>query len=487
MTALEREDLQGLLVRGYGKHPVARFVLLRVEDAAAARRWLASSLRQISAGDEMPTGPVLNVAFTGEGLEAFGLAPEIRSGFAPAFREGMTTEHRRRILGDRGASSPNTWRWGGPQNEPVHVMLLIYAVDEEALRPFLEEQISTIRASGMRMIRAPLTSRMLTSPEGWSKEHFGFHDGIAQPIIPEVKQVGDPANWVPAGEFILGYPNAYGRYTERPLVDASQDPEGILARDVHSDRKDFGRNGTYLVFRQIEQDVPAFWRFMRAHAGNGSAEGDAGAAIRLAAKMIGRWPSGASLVKSPERDDPTLSRDDDFGYHGIDPRGLACPIGAHVRRANTRDALEPDPGTKRSLEISNRHRILRRGRPYGNPLVPSLDPVEMLKKVSQALDGADDEARGLYFICCNANIGRQFEFIHQTWINNPKFGGLYEDVDPLIGDRNPYGQGATTTFTEQAAPVRKRVRNLPEFVRVRGGAYFFLPGIRALRFLSAIS
>lgn len=480
MTILERADLQGLLVRGYGEQPAASFVLLHVEDAAPAKRWLASRLPQITAGDRKPIDTSLNVALTYAGFEALGVAPETLAGFSPEFREGMTTEHRRRILGDHGASDPAAWRWGGPRNETVHVMLLLYAADEAALERFVDEQAASFPGGGIRRIGPPLTSHLLTSPQGWSKEHFGFHDGIAQPVIPELKKKGDRSNWVPAGEFILGYPNAYGQYTERPLVDPARDPGNVLANDLQgSGQRDLGVNGTYLVFRQLEQDVPGFWAFMSEASKNGAASEDASAPIRLAAKMMGRWPSGAPLVKSPDADDAGLSGDDDFGFHHTDPHGFACPIGAHIRRANTRDALDPGPGTERSLAISNRHRILRRGRPYGTPVALSLEPAEMLEKEA-------DGERGLYFICCSGNISRQFEFIHHTWINNPKFGGLYEDVDPIIGDRNPYGQGLTTTFTEPAAPVRKRVKNVPAFVTVRGGSYFFMPGLRALRYLSSM-
>jgi deferrochelatase/peroxidase EfeB len=189
--------------------------------------------------------------------------------------------------------------------------------------------------------------------------------------------------------------------------------------------------------------------------------------------MVGRWTSGAPLVLAPEEDNPDLADANDFDYARADPYGYRCPIGAHIRRAHPRDSLDPEPGSARSIALDKRHRLLRRGREYGPPL-----PVE--EALSARAPAAADEDRGLHFICISANIARQFEFVHHTWINNPKFDGLYDDADPLLGAHHPYGG----TFTVQARPVRTRITDLPRFVHVRGGAYFFLPGIRALRYLA---
>ena len=176
---------------------------------------------------------------------------------------------------------------------------------------------------------------------------------------------------------------------------------------------------------------------------------------------------------SPDHDDPHLSGANDFAYHASDPFGDRCPVGAHVRRANPRDSLDPDPGSRASVAINKRHRILRRGRSYG----PRITVEEALR------DGEDsDDPRGLHFLCLNANIARQFEFIQHTWVNDPKFAGLYDDPDPLVGARS----GARGDVTIQERPVRTRLRAMPEFTSVRGGAYFFLPGIRALRYLATL-
>jgi deferrochelatase/peroxidase EfeB len=148
-----------------------------------------------------------------------------------------------------------------------------------------------------------------------------------------------------------------------------------------------------------------------------------------------------------------------------------------VRRSNPRDSLDPDPGTQKSIDVGNRHRLLRRGREYGPPTAP--------EGLATGIDdgGIDDgRERGLHFVCLSASIARQFEFIQRTWVNNPKFSGLYEDADPLVGSR----RAGADSFSIQGQPVRTRLTGLPQFVTVRGGAYFFLPGIRAIRYLASL-
>jgi Dyp-type peroxidase family len=200
--------------------------------------------------------------------------------------------------------------------------------------------------------------------------------------------------------------------------------------------------------------------------------------------MVGRWRSGAPLVKTWNADDPRLAFDDDFTYQRDDPHGLRCPIGAHIRRTNPRDALDPDPGTQRSVDINKRHRIIRRGRPYGPPVTEPIEPIDP-QRIIDAGPGYDHADRGIFFMCFNANITRQFEFIQESWLNNRKFAGLCADTDPLMGDRA--GESSTTaSFTIPSEPVRWRVTGLPQFVHARGGAYFFMPGGRALRFLSLL-
>lgn len=233
------------------------------------------------------------------------------------------------------------------------------------------------------------------------------------------------------------------------------------------------------MFRQLSQDVHGFWRFMEEKTRRDDVS-ESGARIRLASKMVGRWPSGAPLVVSPDKDDPALRDEDGFLYHATDQHGDKCPIGAHIRRTNPRDSLEPEAGSDKSLNVGKRHRIIRRGRAYGDPTAPSMDPDDILAA------GANDTPRGLHFICFNTHINRRFEFIQHTWANNPKFGGQYKDADPIIGEHDPNGTGETGVFTMPAEPVRQRVTGLPRFVHVRGGAYFFMPGKTALRYLASM-
>jgi Dyp-type peroxidase family len=353
---------------------------------------------------------------------------------------------------------------------------LLYARDEPAAAALHVRAREAYTAAGLREV-AVLTTHLLPARDG-VKEHFGFRDGIAQPTIasdgtaPDFVPAGvvgpdRPENTIAPGEFVFGYPNEYRQYPESPVVP--RDPTGLLPPLAgETSAFDLGRNGTYLVVRQLQQHVQEFWRYVRASAGE--TEG----AVRLAAKMIGRWPSGAPLVMSPDRDRAGLEAYDDFGYAKRDPSGFACPIGSHVRRANPRDALIPGEPAQ-SMRETKRHRLIRRGRAYGPPLHPSLNPAVMM-------DVADDgRERGLHFLCFNADLERQFEFVQHTWLTNPKFRDLYDDPDPLLGSRLP----GSTVFVEQARPVRRRWTGLPDFVRVRGGGYFFMPGIQALRYLAA--
>jgi Dyp-type peroxidase family len=460
---IETEDIQGIVFRGYGQLRHACYPLLRIADgnAAAARRWLGTLLPIIASGKPGSRDSALQIAFSHAGLCALGLHEDTRRGFAREFTEGMTTDHRRRLLGDSGLSHPDCWRWGGPKNEPVHVALLLYARTPDALASLHGRLRSAWTAAGLSAVAT------LDTGELASQEHFGFADGISQPAIEGYHASKSKLHRVKAGEFVLGYPNEYGLYTDRPLVPAARDPRAILPLDVGlTPQHDFGSNGTYLVVRQLHQDVPEFRAMLDALSKNPDGSPNPSARERLAAQMVGRWPSGASLMETPERDDPTLASANEFRYHQGDPEGLKCPIGAHVRRANPRDALPPMPGTEASLEVNRHHRLIRRGRSYGAPLAPG------------QVDKAD---RGIVMLIVNANIARQFEFVQHSWLNDPHFNGLYNEADPLVGatDHNE--------FVVPGTPLGTRCTGLPRFVSVVGGGYFFVPGLRALRYLAEIN
>jgi len=438
--------------------PVASYVLLQIDEPAAARAWLGQLLAEITPASAPPGDSALNLALTPRGLARLGLPPGVLRQFSNEFTAGMTTPHRRRMFGDTDASAPEQWRWGGPSTPSIDVLLLLFARDVATLQARLAQLSGAAR--GVHDVM-----RLDAVDDLGGKEHFGFVDGISQPTIDGLSsRVDVPPNTIQPGEFILGYLNEYGLFTERPLLDPTLDPAGLLPNDSQgSGRRDLGRNGTYLVFRQLAQDVRGFWRYLDAQVGEDR--------VWLAAKMVGRWPSGAPVTLSPEHDDPQLADANDFTYQYADAAGLGCPIGAHVRRAHPRDSLDPRPGTAQSVALDKRHRLLRRGREYGPPVDDVLGETP-----------PDDPDRGLYFICLAANIARQFEFVQFTWVNTPKFDGLYSDPDPLIGPRD-----AGDTFTVPSDPVRQHYGPLPPFVTVRGGAYFFLPGLRALRYLAALS
>ena len=459
MADLEPADIQGLIARGYAELRAARYVLLQVDDPAAARAWLAGLADQVTPAPAHPTDSALNVAVTASGLRKLGLPAQAMTGFSNEFTAGMTTPHRRRTLGDVGDSAPEGWLWGGPSTPSIDVLLLLFARDQATL----EQRDAALSMAGVSEI---LKLDAVDDLDG--REHFGFADGISQPTIAGLSsRVDTPPNTINAGEFILGYPNEYGRYTDRPRLDPSADPGQVLAADVEGSGKvDFGRNGAYLVFRQLSQDVYGFWRYVDQATGTRDPE----KRTWLAAKMVGRWPSGAPLTLAPDTDDPTLATANDFTYQYGDEFGLNCPIGSHIRRSHPRDMLDPKPGTEEAVSLDKRHRLLRRGREYGPPVLdPFVGPPP------------DDPDRGLYFICVVGNISRQFELIQHTWVNNPKFNGLYDEPDPLIANHAAIG----ATFSVPGDPVRTRYRDVPNFVTVRGGAYFYLPGIRALRYLGS--
>lgn len=473
MSGMQVEDIQGLLLRGYGALKGARYLGLRMTESRAAKQWLRAL--QVRDAREKPSESetCVNVAFSAAGLAQLELPAHVREQFAPEFQQGMAgTEHRQRLLGDVDLAEPSQWRWGGPDNPEIHALLMLFAQNEGAVEVLAAQHRERLARAAIEVV-VELDTQTLPG----FKEHFGFRDGISQPQIAGWDAPGPEHNQIAAGEFVLGYDNAYGQLVERPLMAAELDPEQLLppAPDQPA-RRDLGMNGSYLVFRQLDQDVRGFWDFIAQKA----ERDDLAARTRLAAKMVGRWPEGAPLVKAPHAPSPALSSDNDFLYVGSDDaHGFKCPIGAHVRRTNPRDALDPEPGSERSIEVGKRHRILRRGRTFGPPLAASMSVADL---TAAARDGA---GRGLHFICFNTHIGRQFEFIQHTWVNSPKFDGLYAEDDPVIGPRKQAQNAPGGTFTMQAHPVRRRVTDLPRFVIMRGGGYFFLPGLRALRFLAA--
>ena len=300
-----------------------------------------------------------------------------------------------------------------------------------------------------------------------NKEHFGFRDGISQPIPIGSGIEGPAKDMLQPGEFILGYKNEYHVFPQSPLIEIEEGDINILQPDpAGSGKKDLGKNGTYLVLRQLDQNVHSFWEFMNEKSKNEDGSLNEAESIKLASKMMGRWPNGAPITKYPDKDPGNIGSVNDFGYATSDADGSKCPFGAHIRRTNPRDSFE-DSNEKISLKLSNRHRIIRRARLYGEPIIGS--PV----------DHSPKGVVGLLFNCFNADISRQFEFIQYTWANLKKTKELYNDPDPIIGVKESPAENELQNFTIQGHPVNQTVSGLQRFVTVRGGAYLFFPSITA--------
>ncbi len=474
---LELEDVQGLVARAYGNLLVARYLLCRFGDPAAGRAWLARIVGELFTAERPQADTcALNVALTWEGLRRLGLPADALATFPRPLQEGMVTPHRSRILGDVDDSDPSTWSWGGSGDAgEIHVLVMVFALTETALAADLAARSDTFESAGGGLEIVQSIEGLL----GDGHEHFGFADGLSQPILKgwptRTASVNPPAPPTPSrfadvepGEILLGYSDNFRKPAEGPTVVGSGAgrhlPKPAWARGRH----DLGRNGSFLVFRQLAQDVHAFQSAVEAASKATAGRGSGLTPAQMGAQMVGRWPSGAPIVLYPDVD-PGVAASTDFGYHDNDQAGLrSCPVGAHIRRANPRDASENAPSE--GLDTTLNHRILRRGRPYG---LRFRDPP------TQPGEGAEDE-RGLLFMCLNADIERQFEFVQHTWINNPYFGGQCGEVDPVIGPQPVEGG----VFTIPDEPVRRKVSGLPNFVTTRGGAYFFLPGVKALIYLS---
>jgi Dyp-type peroxidase family len=450
MVDVNFSDVQGLLLSSYTKNmPCANYVLLKVTGSIQGRKWLDSISEQITTGAQRKADYCMNIAFTATGLQEIGKTAEELISFPIAFQEGMTTAARQKILGDEGVNDPLDWTWGGPQH-PVQVLLLVYAKDEEELK----YRLSAIDAGITEFGGVEIIDKLSAGRQPDNHEHFGFLDGVGQPVIEgsdqETRQKDRTghATVVKAGEFILGYENEM--HTIDPLPKLKVMP-------------DFGLNGSYLVFRQIKQDVHTFWNYLKDTTTINNGESDLKEQERLGAKIIGRWKSGAAITTYPDEDPAgpnEVNEDNTFTFASNDPAGFGCPVGAHIRRTNPRDSLFDDP--QAAMITVKRHRLMRRGRSYGDR--------------SKDVYSDDGKDRGLHFICLVGNLERQFEFVQQSWVNNKTFSGLYNETDPLMGQRDVQKQ-----FTIQGPPVRKRIHDLPDFVSIKGGAYFFMPCIAALK------
>jgi len=463
---LDLSDIQGMITRGYSKLFQTAYFSLAVTDAEKAKKWLDEVLPEVDSADDhgAQKDRMIHLAFAYKGLKNFGMHDENVDTFPLPFREGISTPNRNRILGDWGTNAPEGWRWGGENEEEI--LMIFHAVDVPTLEAYMKTHRDRIAANGGVILR----NEMLGYLRPDHKEPFGFHDGISQPIIKGCGRKAPEMDLIEPGEFLMGYKNEHGHFPDSPLVKKAQGNTALLTEDARkSGLKDMGRNGTFMVFRQMQQHVDAFWQSMERHTMNADGTVNEEAKIRLASKCVGRWPSGASLVRYPDGDPGGSHSNDDFGYADTDPDGLKCPFGSHLRRNNPRDQVRWY-SKKQSLKVSNRHRIIRRGRTYELPT-----------------DGEKDGEIGLHFICFNANIELQFEFIQHTWSNNNQSEVLSNDLDILIGMPNEHDpQVNRGQFTVQNTPVNEYYEGWNQYTTIKGGAYYFFPSLTTLKYLTTI-
>jgi len=436
--ALELHDIQATILFDRPDPYFGTHVLLRFDSAAGGRALLARLAPHVrSAADAADnTEAWIAVALSHAGLRALALDAELLDSFPAAFRDGMAQRADR--LQDYGPNAPDSWEapFGSGQ---LHLAVSIFAPDETSWRAAMataHEQFAGL--SGVTVLGS---HDFGAQPD--SRNSFGYRDNIGNPAV----EGGTAPTWpgqgrpVKAGEFILGYPGEAGV----PLAQPGPADDSI------------GRNGTYVVLRKYHTDVAAFNRFLREHGG------DADGQELLAAKLVGRWRSGAPLALAPEKDDPALgadrARNNDFTY-AEDQQGLRVPHGCHMRRMNPRDSKLA------ILTDVNLHRLIRRSTTFGPPYRPDLFED----------DGAE---RGLFFIGLSAKAPETMEFMQQEWINHGNFIDLADERDPIVGQQP---DGATFTLPER--PVRRRIHGIQSFCTLRGGEYLFMPGLQALRRLA---
>jgi Dyp-type peroxidase family len=446
---IDAAELQGGVVRGYGQRfGHARHLFARVRAPRAARAFLAALADPVTTEEEWAQHPAttLNVALSFRALTALELPAWILDGFPAEVRGGMAARAAER-LGD----DPRTW---DDELRDLEVLVVVHAQSAEALDAEAGRWERELRADASGLALAHVQPAALL---GEQREHFGFTDGFSQPAIEgvareDVRGQGIPYKRVPwwplsrtqwraikAGEFLLGYEDE-----DRGPAPAPPAP--------------FDRNASFMVWRKLHQDVAGFRDQLAEQARRLELDEEL-----VAAKLVGRWRDGSPLALRPHAPDPELGNDklraNDFRY-GDDALGLRCPRGAHVRRTNPRDALGWEG------RLTARHRILRRGMPYGPPLP----------------EGAPDdgEARGLLFVCLQASIARQFEIVQSQWCNDGNAFGLGREADPITG---PAG-GEVRHIIEGDPP--HVVSPLRSYVECRGGEYLVVPSIGALRALPGL-
>ncbi len=481
LSRLDLADIQGFILRGY-RMPMVRHFLLEVGDPTAARKLLG----RLISGDEADTpqittaqdwhvgfapGPhddpaaaprrkpdyCLNVGITWPGLIALGVkdrVPSLSFKSFGAFTSGAAD--RAALVGDTGPSAPENWI-GGFGKGSDHILVTLHTISPEAMASY-SNRLSVLFPEGdafreiWRQDGMALMEMKDGQPVPTTKVHFGYTDGISMTTVR-----GGPER----------YPADHQQPCEPWLFVLLDEAENYFVPEP----KQLGLNGSFAVFKMIECDVVGFENFLQSNKDKIDPE-------LLAAKVCGRWRNGVPLALSPETDSPEggLAPEDynNFDYVNADgsgdPKGLRCPVGAHMRRINPRG--QPVTGQGKPGGSNNTHRLTRRGMPYG----PVYDP-------TQPYDGIE---RGLLGYFINANIENQYEFVLSEWVNKAEFAGSVrlnpKSKDPMISTQDPEESIFVIPQANGAPPIK--VTGLTTFVKTRAAAYCFLPSITAIKFIA---
>jgi Dyp-type peroxidase family len=413
----------------------------------------------------------LNIAFSFDGLTKLGV-PGLASIRDEAFKQGMA--QRSPSLGDpaSGEGAVANWLVGNGIGELDGLLIITGRGKAEVFE--VMKDLDLMAGDGTWR---PFFFDIGTTRPGKARahEHFGYLDGVSQPavrgridgIFPlktflDKSMGSDPNQGLPGadlhwpGEFVFGYQSQSSEDIEK-----TTGPEDGGAPWM--------KNGSYMVYRRLEQLVPEFHAASKQKA---QAAGENPAIVE--APMVGRFPSGAPLMKTPI-DDPAMGADvmknNNFEFGSADPVGLTCPYAAHIRKAYPRNDLIPGLNDEDSSEASTQtHRIMRRGIPFGEELYH-----DEANKTSRP--------RGLMFVCYQTSIEDQFEFMTKFWINNPGFAIADAGHDPILGqgsgdDRARFYTGAKAN-SQSGEPPKTVLEK--DFIRPTGGGYFFMPSIEAIR------
>jgi Dyp-type peroxidase family len=457
MSKLNETDIQGFVLRGYNM-PFGRYLFLEVLNAQASRTFVDQLLPYITTGEHWDAGKpqsAMNIAFTHKALTLMELPDASLLSFPVEFLQGMKA--RGAVLGDIGVNGPEHWDdiW---RQEQAHVWLAVNALSSEALDNACDTiQKLIARTGGVRTAGQQDAAAIKIDGKFCTKEHFGYTDGFGNPDYLGFERKSQPGqgklmkdgSWQPlaTGELLLGYADEAGELPPAPLPH-------LLAN-----------NGTFMVYRKLHQNVGAFRKYLDE---KGSAY--PGGKEKLASKFVGRWRDGTPTMLSPDKEAPDIAQDSNRNVNftfGKDPTGARCPLGAHLRRVNPRDAFGFE------TRLINRRRVTRRGLPYG-PYVP------------EGRTANDTEERGVAFMALNASLSRQFEFIQQQWIEYGNDSHQGNDKDLLLGNHSAASNGSK--FVVQGSEDPKNppfiCGGLTNFVELRGGDYFFVPSMTALKMIS---